>query len=185
MPWILSSNWKKMINFYYFRPPSHYICFSLSLLFFLSTDPNSISAALSPTSRFSDKTLIRISRDIFHCLLVTETLIKCLCLGPFASQVHGTLPCISGNQQPSSIIHNAHTVFSSEIFLYLTFLNLLRIPTSCWSSKDETLLMSHLSPLHSLSSPSHLIHESHVYVESYMFPVQVLQLWKIQDFPNK
>lgn len=52
--------------------------FSLSLLFFLSTASSPMSTPLLLASCFSDKTLIGISRDIFHCLLVTEALISLL-----------------------------------------------------------------------------------------------------------
>lgn len=70
-------------------------------------------------------------------------------------------------------------------FSLSNFGNPLRVPTSCWSSKAETLLMPHLVPLHPSSSPSLLVHESHIYVETHVFPVPSLQLQKIQNFPNK
>lgn len=109
-----------------------------------------------PICHLSFKTLIRISRDIFHCLLVTETLIKSL--GPFASQVHGTLPCISGNERPSSTIHNAHTVFSSEIFLYLTFLTFLGFYELVEQQRQNTANVSPCtSPFLVILISSHLI----------------------------
>ena len=99
MPWTLNGNWK-MMNSYYFNPHSFHFCCSFSLFFSLSTAPTPILTPLLLASCSSDKILTGISRDIFHCLLITESLIKCS--GPFPSQVHGSLPCTLGNQLPGS-----------------------------------------------------------------------------------
>lgn len=175
MPWILSENWK--INFYYFNLPFIYFFFPiiLSLCSFLS--PNPITSPLSLASRFSDKALSEISRNIFHCLLVTEALIKCS--ESFPSQVHGTLPCILGKQLLSSYVLRDNMLkrpkqWKLEMCTACAMCQLPRYHMkNKWQVTDRTLAPSELSNRVSKSQLSYLnhliIHNTQVVISSTIF----------------